>query len=107
MDKKTAKFLAKKLGLSVEEAEHLNYRRTGRTTRLAFWTIERAMQDPGTPVTIRDHHPNRQSDELLARHILVILEKLDLKGFTLNFASLHLTYSLFDLRKKIFGIGWE
>ena len=48
-------------------------RRSGRTFVMAVAFIRVALQNPGTPVAVRDHHPTRDADRFLIHAIETLI----------------------------------
>lgn len=59
-------------------------RRSGTTTALAVRTIAIALQHPGTPVVITDHHGTQQMDMYLADMIRRMVYRMELKRITVR-----------------------
>ena len=62
-------------------AVEMKWRRTGRSTALAFEYISKAMLDPGSSIKVLDHCGAPESDKYLMRTIQEIIYRQDMKFF--------------------------
>ena len=67
-------------------------RKTGRSTIIALSIIVKALENPHTPIPVRDHHPTQHSHVELVKTIHDMLIKLGLTGFHCSPSRLTVTY---------------
>jgi hypothetical protein len=78
-------------------------RRSGRSYGQALEVIGSAMQKPETPFRINDHFGTQSANKHLAKMIIEIIEKLQLKHFEIEHVEplgLCLIYKIFEAEKK-------
>jgi hypothetical protein len=104
MNKEIKKKLSKKLGLTEEQAEQLEYRQTGQTTALAFGYMRSAILNPGMDVDLLDHHPTQQAKLRLLESCQWIVSELGLVGFIFNKSRSTMRFDLGELREVKYGV---
>lgn len=82
-------------------------RRRGRSTAIALETIAAAIRSPGNDVKIIDHWDNRQSNRYLMETIADVINKLGLKGFSLEKSELLLKFRLYEVEPGVNGMNSE
>ena len=59
-------------------------RNTGRTTRIAVGSIAAAMTNEGEWIYMEDHHGTKSANLHLIHQVMMLISKMELKGFTFN-----------------------
>ena len=67
-------------------------RKTGRSTIIALSIIVKALENPHTPIPVRDHHPTQHSHVELVKTIHDMCDKLGLQHFHCSPSRLTVTF---------------
>ena len=67
-------------------------RKTGRSTIIALSIIVKALENPHTPIPVRDHHPTQHSHIELEKNIHDMRNKLGLQHFHCSQSRLTVTF---------------
>ena len=72
-------------------------RGNGKTTAIILNTIATAIETPGSPITITDHHNYKNNIiRFVIPELKRILDSLKLKGFIVNIPARTLTFNLYE-----------
>lgn len=91
------KFLISKKMQEIYKKNGITDRGTGKTLSFALDFISKALKNPGVPVHLRDHTPgNRATWNILIPEIKKVIDKLELRGFTISVKKKTLIFRLYE-----------
>lgn len=71
-------------------------RQTGKSLGLAFEIIGRALKNPNQVIPVKDHHGTRESDRMLFRKVVDLVQSLNLELFQFNHVLMEVQYKLYE-----------